>query len=98
MDTLTPNSPVALAQTTHMPLPLRETVQRAVENYFAHLDGQPATELYSLVLSEVEEPLLITVMRIAGDNQSVAARWLGMSRNTLRKKLEFYGLLQLKEE
>jgi Fis family transcriptional regulator, factor for inversion stimulation protein len=91
--TLTPTLPLALNQTAHMPLPLRETVQRAVENYFAHLDGQPATELYLLVLSEVEEPLLTTVMRLAAGNQSLAAQWLGLSRNTLRKKLEYYGLL-----
>jgi Fis family transcriptional regulator, factor for inversion stimulation protein len=35
----------------------------------------------------------MTVMRMAEGNQSLAAQWLGISRNTLRKKLEYYGLL-----
>ena len=35
----------------------------------------------------VERPLLEVVMQQAGDNQSRAAEWLGLNRNTLRKKL-----------
>lgn len=73
--------------------PLRESVKHAVERYFTHLDGQSVTDMYDMVISEVEEPLLTTVMRIVGDNQSLAARMLGISRGTLRKKLERYGML-----
>jgi Fis family transcriptional regulator len=57
------------------------------------LDGQEITNLYDIVIAEVEEPLLQTVMRITGNNQSLAARLLGLSRGTLRKKLEQFGLL-----
>jgi Fis family transcriptional regulator len=35
----------------------------------------------------VEKPLLEVVMQRAGQNQSRAAEWLGLNRNTLRKKL-----------
>lgn len=73
--------------------PLRESVKHAVERYFTHLDGQSVTDMYDMVISEVEEPLLTTVMRIVGQNQSLAARMLGISRGTLRKKLERYGML-----
>lgn len=73
--------------------PLRLCVERAVEAYFADLDGEPASELYALVLSEVEAPLLATVMRHAGGNQSRAAEMLGLNRGTLRKKLKQHGLL-----
>lgn len=81
--------PAQTEQTT----PLRESVKNAVERYFTHLDGQAVTDLYDMVISEVEEPLLATVMRITGQNQSLAARMLGISRGTLRKKLERYGML-----
>lgn len=73
--------------------PLRESVKQAVERYFTHLDGQAVTDMYDMVISEVEEPLLTTVMRIVDQNQSLAARMLGINRGTLRKKLERYGML-----
>lgn len=72
--------------------PLRESVERALENYFAHLDGQPVNNLYDMVLSEIEIPLLETVMGNTRGNQSKAARLLGISRGTLRKKLKKYGI------
>ena len=73
--------------------PLSVCVERALEAYFADLDGEPTTELYALVLEEVEAPLLATVMRRTGGNQSSAAKMLGLNRGTLRKKLKQYGLL-----
>ena len=78
--------------THHVP-PLRDSVKTAVEKYFTHLDGHDITDLYEVVLTEVEEPLLQTLMRITGGNQSLAAKILGLSRGTLRKKLEQYDLM-----
>lgn len=88
MKTVTEN-PTVVEQTT----PLRESVKHAIERYFSHLDGQHVTDLYDMVICEVEEPLFSTVMRITGGNQSLAARLLGVSRGTLRKKLEQFDLL-----
>jgi Fis family transcriptional regulator len=73
--------------------PLRDSVQKALESYFAQLDGQPVTEVYDLVLSEVEAPLLEVVMRYTKDNQTTASVLLGLNRGTLRKKLKQYGML-----
>ncbi|MDP6531550.1 MAG: DNA-binding transcriptional regulator Fis [Arenicellales bacterium] len=70
--------------------PLNQSVRRALERYFAELDGEEARDLYPLVVAEVERPLLEVVMREAGGNQSRAARMLGLNRNTLRKKLARY--------
>jgi Fis family transcriptional regulator len=44
-------------------------------------------------MAEVERPMLVSVMRHVGDNQSRAAALLGLSRGTLRKKLMRHGLL-----
>jgi Fis family transcriptional regulator len=41
----------------------------------------------------MEKPLLDVVMRHAEGNQSRAAVWLGLNRNTLRKKLTEHTLL-----
>jgi len=72
---------------------LRGSVEKALRNYFAHLDGQEVSDLYNLVLSEVEAPLLEEVLRYTRNNQTKAAELLGLNRGTLRKKLKQYDLL-----
>lgn len=72
---------------------LRHCVERAMEEYFSHLDGQTCTDLYQLVLQEVEDPLFNAVMKYTGNNQSKASEMLGLNRGTLRKKLKLYDLL-----
>lgn len=81
------NAPVAQAET------LRDSVSIALNNYFAHLDGQSVTDVYEMVLSEVEAPLLEQVMKYTRNNQTKASVLLGLNRGTLRKKLKQYGLL-----
>ena len=73
--------------------PLRICVERSLQTYFDHLDGETPADLYALVLKEVEVPLLQTVMQQVCGNQSRAADMLGMSRGTLRKKLKQHDLL-----
>ena len=72
---------------------LRDCVDQAMENYFRHLDGQSVTEVYDLVMAEVEAPMLEVVMKYTRHNQTKAAQVLGLNRGTLRKKLKQYGLL-----
>ncbi|MDX1757212.1 MAG: DNA-binding transcriptional regulator Fis [Marinobacter sp.] len=72
---------------------LRDSVEVALKNYFAQLDGAPVTDVYQLVLSEVEAPLLEQVMKYTRNNQTKASTMLGLNRGTLRKKLKQYGLL-----
>ncbi len=72
---------------------LRDYVEQAVTNYFQNLEGQEVTEVYDMVLSEVEAPLLEVVMKYCRHNQTKAAHVLGLNRGTLRKKLKQYGLL-----
>jgi len=72
---------------------LRDSVEVALKNYIAQLDGTPVTEVYQLVLSEVEAPLLEQVMKYTRNNQTRASTMLGLNRGTLRKKLKQYGLL-----
>ena len=73
--------------------PLRLIVESAVNGYFDQMGDQAITNLYDLVIAEVEEPLLKSVMEQTRGNQSKAAVLLGLSRGTLRKKLKLYDLL-----
>ena len=72
--------------------PLRDSVKQALRNYLSQLDGQDVTELYELVLAEVEHPMLDMVMQYTRGNQTRAALMLGINRGTLRKKLKKYGM------
>jgi len=72
---------------------LRDSVHQSLNNYFKQLDGQPVTDVYQLVLSEIEAPLFESVMAYTKDNQTKASQVLGLNRGTLRKKLKQYGLL-----
>ena len=81
------------APSDHETQTLRDHVHKSLRNYFAHLDGQPVTDVYQMVLSEVEAPLLETVMEYTRGNQTKAAILLGLNRGTLRKKLKIYGLI-----
>lgn len=72
--------------------PLRECVRRSLRAYFRNLDGHSTAEVYELVLSEIEAPLLEVVLTEVRGNLSRASAVLGLNRATLRKKLRKYGL------
>ena len=66
---------------------IEECVRASLEGYFKDLRGTEPDGLYEMMVKVVEKPLLETVMAKADQNQSKAAEWLGLNRNTLRKKL-----------
>ncbi|WP_312035848.1 DNA-binding transcriptional regulator Fis [Billgrantia desiderata] len=73
--------------------PLREAVDAAMRRYFDHLDGGTVTDLYAMVMAEVEAPLLASVLEYTQGNQTRAAEMLGLNRGTLRKKLKQHDLI-----
>ena len=73
---------------------IEECVRASLEDYFRDLDGTEPSGLYDMLIQVVEKPLLEVVMGQAGHNQSRAAEWLGLNRNTLRKKLVEHQLLK----
>ncbi len=78
---------------TRTSMPLRASVKAALETYLADVDAELVTDLYALMLSEVEAPMLEAVLVKARYNQSKAAKMLGLNRGTLRTKLKQYDLL-----
>ncbi len=72
---------------------IEQTVRDSLESYFRDLDGEAPNGMYDMLLRVVEKPLLEVVMAKADQNQSPAAEWLGLNRNTLRKKLVEHQLL-----
>jgi Fis family transcriptional regulator, factor for inversion stimulation protein len=71
---------------------IETVVRESLTAYFQDLDGTPPHDLHAMMLVCFERPLLEVVMLKAAGNQSKAAQWLGLNRNTLRKKLTDLGL------
>ncbi|HCO43777.1 MAG TPA: hypothetical protein DIT63_06650 [Gammaproteobacteria bacterium] len=77
--------------------PASESLGAAIEyhlsQYFdAHGEDLPPPGLYDRVLRELERPLINLSLSATRGNQLRAAELLGLNRNTLRKKLQQYGL------
>ena len=72
---------------------LRDSVTAAVRSYLDELDGQMSTDVYQMVLTEIEAPLLQEIMAYTRNNQTKASLMLGLNRGTLRKKLKQYHLI-----
>ena len=72
---------------------IEEVVRHSLDAYFNDLRGAEPDNLHEMLVRVVEKPLLEIVMQRADGNQSRAALWLGLNRNTLRKKLLDHKLL-----
>jgi Fis family transcriptional regulator len=72
---------------------IEDSIREGLHRYFADLDGVEPSALYDMILRVVEKPLLDVVMHRAEGNQSRAAEWLGINRNTLRRKLVDHKLI-----
>ena len=72
---------------------IEQCVRESLQGYFRDLGGETPDGVYDMVVRLVETPLLEVEMSHADNNQSRAAEWLGLNRNTLRKKLVEHKLL-----
>ena len=72
---------------------IEECIRASLEGYFKDLRGTEPGGMYDMMVRVIERPLLEVVMQHAEQNQSRAAEWLGLNRNTLRKKLLEHKLL-----
>lgn len=86
--TQTPNQ--SAQESTKQEQGLQEVVYGIVNRFLAENKGKNINDLYDMILSEVEPPLLQAVMERRRGNQLQAARILGISRGTIRKKLHRY--------
>lgn len=70
-----------------------DAVEKSLSEYFFHLDGEPADDIYRMVMDNVERTLFKNVLQRAEGNQTQAADMLGINRTTLRNKLKAYRLV-----
>ncbi len=71
-----------------------ECIRTSLDQYFRDLRGAEPHHMQQMILEAVEKPLLDVVLQKADGNQSRAAEWLGINRNTLRRKLLEHKLIK----
>jgi len=72
---------------------LSEQVTVTLDAYFNTLEDQQASDVYEMVLQQIEKPLIEFVLQQTDNNQTHAANVLGINRNTLKKKMQKYDLV-----
>ena len=76
---------------------LEGLVDTKLRSCFANMDKMESGDVYSMVLNQVERPLIRFVLEKTRGNQVRAADILGINRNTLRKKIQELGIELRKE-
>lgn len=71
---------------------IEDVVELKISRFLDRMGTFHPENMYELIMSKVEKPLLTQVLRRVGGNQVQAAKILGINRNTLRKKMKMYGL------
>jgi Fis family transcriptional regulator, factor for inversion stimulation protein len=72
---------------------LKKTARQAARQYLTTVgDVDRVHNLLDTFVSEVEKPLIDEVLKQVNGNNTLAARMLGISRNTLLKKMKTYQL------
>jgi Fis family transcriptional regulator, factor for inversion stimulation protein len=71
---------------------LHQFVTDVVNQYLVDMGTTPPDNLYQVIIAEVERPLIQAVLEHTGGNQSRAAEMLGITRTTLRNRIQRYGL------
>ena len=73
-------------------IPLRQHVKNTIRRYLQDMGNTAPENLYQILLSEIEPPLIEEILKCTGGNQSRAADMLGITRNTLRTKMQRYSI------
>mgnify|MGYP006176004821 CR=1 FL=1 len=72
----------------------QQTLCGVLRQFERFLGDQTPHGVHEMIVCAVEKPMLEVVMARAEGNQSRAAEWLGINRNTLRRKLLEHGLVR----
>lgn len=96
---LSRNYPIGLEQAQESYARTRKTVlisDQTISDYFAELLAKAqrgeAESVHAVMIEEMERELFAAAIQLAQGNQAKAARWLGVTRTTLREKLIHFGL------
>lgn len=71
---------------------LKEQVSQITTKYLQDVDCDDNTNIYQKIIEAVEESLFEAILSHTNGNQQAASHIAGVSRNTIRKKIEKYNI------
>jgi len=71
---------------------IQDCIKDNLEKYFSDLNGEPSNGVFKMVTKQAESATIKFVLDKVNQNQSEAARVLGINRATLKKKVSLYNL------
>ncbi|WP_416695785.1 helix-turn-helix domain-containing protein [Candidatus Pseudothioglobus sp. Uisw_050_01] len=71
---------------------LQDCIKDSLEKYFSDLNGEKSNGVFKMVIQQTESATIKFVLDKVNQNQSEAARILGINRATLKKKVSLYNL------
>ena len=71
---------------------LQHCIKDSLEKYFSDLNGETSNGVFKMVTQQTESATIKFVLDKVNQNQSEAARILGINRATLKKKVSLYNL------
>ena len=71
---------------------LQDCIKDSLEKYFSDLNGETSNGVFKMVTQQTESATIRFVLDKVNQNQSEAARILGINRATLKKKVSLYNL------
>ena len=71
---------------------LQDCIKDSLEKYFLDLNGETSNGVFKMVTQQTESATIKFVLNKVNQNQSEAARILGINRATLKKKVSLYNL------
>ena len=71
---------------------LQDCIKDSLEKYFSDLNGETSNGVFKMVTQQTESATITFVLDKVNQNQSEAARILGINRATLKKKVSLYNL------
>jgi DNA-binding NtrC family response regulator len=95
---ITPGFPITLSNVERAMVPsvfatkTNQSIAALAKESLARAAQGEAIKVYPELLGHFERELLTQAIALAGGNQVRAARWLGLSRFTLRERLRRFGL------
>ncbi|MBI3610252.1 MAG: hypothetical protein HY204_06070 [Nitrospirae bacterium] len=77
-----------IPQKIAMDLALEDVMEHRLKNFIKQMNASGGRNLHSILLREIERPLITITLKETNGNQIQASHLLGMNRNTLRKKIK----------
>ena len=72
--------------------------KKYIKKYFENFDENlKINNLYESFMLKIEKPLIESTLNLFRGNQIKASKCLGFNRNTLRKKINLYGINIIKK-